>query len=88
MNNNVSECLYVVDMLAGKIKPRYLVYSTGKGSYPYPGGFASRIKGITTVFFLALLTSKPLSWLLYQYNNVWFVRESLPYRMGGSRGIY
>ena len=80
--------LYVVDMLTGKIEPRYLVYSTGKGSYPYPGGFASRIKGITTVFFLALLTSKLMSWLLYQYKYVLFVRESLPHRVGGSRGIY
>ena len=80
--------LYVVDMLSGKTEARYLVYSTGKGSYPYPGGFASRIKGITTVFFLALLTSKSLFRLLYQYKDVLFVRESLPHRVGGSTGIY
>ena len=49
---------YVIDMLSGRTETRYLVYSTGKGFYPIPGGFASRIKGITTVFFLALLTSK------------------------------
>lgn len=57
-------------MLSGRREARYLVYSTGKGFYPIPGGFASRIKGITTVFFLALLTSKPLlSQLLYQYED-------------------
>ena len=64
-------------MLSGRREARYLAYSTGKGFYPIPGGFASRIKGITTVFFLALLTSKLISHLPYRYEDLLFVRESI-----------
>ena len=43
------------DMLSGRQPPSFLVYSTGAGSDPTAGSLADRIKGITTVFFLAVL---------------------------------
>ena len=76
-------------MLSGKREARYLVYSTGKGFYPIPGGFASRIKGITTVFFLALLTSKPDLPLQCQHEIIIsFIREGISHRVDGPGGVY
>ena len=46
------------EILEGKRAPSYLVYSTGKGEYPSAGGLSGRIKGITTVFFMAVLLGK------------------------------
>ena len=43
------------EILDGTRPPSYLVYSTGKGEYPTAGGLSGRIKGITTVFFMAVL---------------------------------
>lgn len=40
----------------GQRSPSYLVYSTAGADYP--GGLAGRIKGITTVFILAVLLGK------------------------------
>lgn len=40
----------------GRRSPSYLVYSTAGADYP--GGLAGRIKGITTVFILAVLLGK------------------------------
>lgn len=61
-SSNVWVHFIPIDMLSGKTEARYLVYTTGsQGSYPNAGGFAHRIKGITTVFFLALLTSELVS---------------------------
>ena len=46
---------------AGRRSPSYLVYSTAGADYP--GGLAGRIKGITTVFILAVLLGKSTCWL-------------------------
>ena len=46
------------DIVSGKRPPSYLVYSTGKGEYPTAGGLSSRLRGITTVFFMAVLLGK------------------------------
>lgn len=52
----LSLCLLVsIAILSGKKPPAYLVYTTGRGTYPSAGGLADRLKGITTVFFLAVL---------------------------------
>ena len=53
--------LTYTDIITGKRPPAYLVYSTGKGDYPTAGGIAGRIRGITTVFFMAVLLGKPVS---------------------------
>ena len=45
------------DIITGKKPPKYLVYSTGKsGGYPPAGGLADRLRGITTLFYLAVAT--------------------------------
>jgi len=50
-----------LEILSGKKPPRYLIYSTGKpGSYPPAGGLADRLRGITTLFYLAVATGKLL----------------------------
>ena len=47
----------------GQRSPSYLVYSTAGADYP--GGLAGRIKGITTVFILAVLLGKSRPHLPY-----------------------
>ena len=47
--------LLSTDIISGRRPPSFLVYSTGVGSYPTAGSLSDRIKGITTVFFLAVL---------------------------------
>ena len=47
--------LVSIAILSGKKPPAYLIYTTGRGTYPSAGGLADRLKGITTVFFLAVL---------------------------------
>ena len=74
-------------MLSGRREARYLVYSTGKGFYPIPGGFASRLKGITTVFFLALLTSKLIYCISVKIYYLLY-RESISHRMDGPGGVH
>lgn len=45
------------EILTGKKPPKYLIYSTGKpGGYPPAGGLADRLRGITTLFYLAVAT--------------------------------
>ena len=46
------------DTVTGQAHSSYLVYTTGGGTFPYPGGVAGRFKGITTVFMLAVLLGK------------------------------
>ena len=46
---------FSIAILSGKKPPAYLIYTTGRGTYPSAGGLADRLKGITTVFFLAVL---------------------------------
>lgn len=43
------------EILTGKRPASYLVYSTGRGDYPTAGGISGRLRGITTVFFMAVL---------------------------------
>ena len=50
------------EILTGKKPPKYLIYSTGKpGGYPPAGGLADRLRGITTLFFLAVATGNHCS---------------------------
>lgn len=53
------------DIVLGRRPPAYLLYSTGKGDYPTAGGLAARIRGITTVFFMAVLLERAflIEWL-------------------------
>lgn len=52
------------EILTGKKPPKYLIYSTGKpGGYPPAGGLADRLRGITTLFFLAVATGNHCSCL-------------------------
>lgn len=47
------------EIVTGKRPPAYLLYTTGKGDYPTAGGMAGRIRGISTVFFMAVLLGRP-----------------------------
>lgn len=45
-------------MLSGDLPPAYLVYTTGNGFAPSIEGIPHAMKGLATVFMLALLTGK------------------------------
>ncbi len=45
-------------MLSGDLPPSYLIYTTGEGFPPIIEGVPEAMKGIATVFTLALLTGQ------------------------------
>jgi hypothetical protein len=45
-------------MLSGEFPPSYLIYTTGQGFPPTIEGVPEAMRGIATVFMLALLTGK------------------------------
>ena len=51
--------LYTPEVLSGKRSASYLVYTTGTGFPPIIQGVPQAMKGIATVFLLALLTGTP-----------------------------
>ena len=53
--NYIYFAFFIVAILRGDLPPSYLVYSTGDGGYPSAGGLADRLRGITTIFYLAVL---------------------------------
>ena len=59
----------------GQRSPSYLVYSTAGADYP--GGLAGRIKGITTVFILAVLLGKSRPHLPYS-GIITYVCQAVP----------
>ena len=46
------------EILSGKRPPSYLVYTTGRGFMPHIESVPHAMKGIGTVFMMALLTGK------------------------------
>ena len=57
VNNCYPVLCAITEILTGKKPPKYLIYSTGKsGGYPPAGGLADRLRGITTLFYLAVAT--------------------------------
>lgn len=49
-------CLSLSAMMSGELPPAYLVYSTGTGFMPNIEGIPQAMKGLGTIFMLALLT--------------------------------
>lgn len=43
-------------MMSGELPPAYLVYTTGTGFMPNIEGIPQAMKGLATIFMLALLT--------------------------------
>ena len=50
-------------MMSGELPPAYLVYTTGTGFMPNIEGIPQAMKGLGTIFMLALLTGKESEWI-------------------------